>query len=63
MCHVNDRDAEFMLNTFQLLLHLVAEPSIEGTKWFVHQQDSRAEDKGSRESNALLLSAGHLYWI
>ena len=42
----------------QCLLHLVLTLSIQSTSRLIQEQDARFADESSRNSNALLLSAG-----
>ena len=48
----------FLEQLIQCLLHLVLTLSIESTRCLIQEQDARFADKSSRNSNALLLSAG-----
>src|SRR5690348_1327459 len=42
---IQDGDTQALLNRFHLKLHLVAELSVERTKWLIHKQDTRAVNK------------------
>jgi len=55
----NEGDAEIALQGLQFELHLAAQLAVKGGKRFVEQQNPGIVDKGARERDALLLSAGH----
>src|SRR6266480_878587 len=60
MGHVDERDAHFLLDPFELQLHLLAQLEIECPERLVEQQDLRTVDQRTSERDPLLLPAGHL---
>ena len=60
MGHVDERDPDLALNTFELELHGVAQLEIQCTQWFVEQQCARIVHQRAGQRNPLLLSAGQL---
>ncbi len=57
MGHVDERDADLMLDRLELDLHLVAELAVERAERFVEEQDRGPIDQRSGQCHALLLAA------
>ena len=60
MRDVDERDADLALDPLQLGLHRLPELEVERAERLVEQQRPRVVDQGARQSDALLLAAGHL---
>ena len=60
MRHINCGQAEFLADPPDFRAHLEAELGIEVRERFVEQQAAQPDDKGSGESDPLLLAAGKL---
>ena len=58
--HVDERDADVLLDALQLDLHLLAELEVEGAERLVEQQHARTVDERARERDALALAAREL---
>jgi hypothetical protein len=58
--HVDERDADLLLDRLQLDLEGLAELRVEGAERLVEQQDRRVQDQGASEGDPLLLTAGEL---
>src|SRR6187551_3584009 len=58
--HVDERDADLLLEALDEELHLLAELQVEGAERLVEQEDLRLVDERPRESDTLLLAAGAL---
>ena len=58
--HEHETDAEPPLQRLELDLHFLAELSIESAERLIEQEDSRLEDDGASDRDALLLAAGKL---
>ena len=56
----DERDADLLLDFFQLALHVLAQLEVERAERLVEQQHLRLVDQCARNGDALLLSAGHL---
>ena len=60
MRHVDERDADVLLDALELDLHLLAQLEVERAERLVEQQHLRAVDDRARERDALALAAGQL---
>ena len=60
MGHVDERDADLLLDGLELDLHLLAELQVERPERLVEEQDARPVDERSREGDALPLTARQL---
>ncbi len=58
--HVDERDADLLLDPFELQLHLLAQLEVERAERFVEQQHLGVVHQRPGERHALLLSARHL---
>ena len=58
--HVDERDADLLLEGLQLDLQRLAELRVEGAERLVEQEHRGVEDQRSRERDTLLLSPGEL---
>ena len=58
--HVEDRDAQVLLQRLDLEAHLLAQVGVEVAERLVEQQQARLGDQGARQRDALLLPAGEL---
>ena len=58
--HVDERDADLLLDRLELDLHLLAELEVERPERLVEQQHARAVDERPGERDALALAAGQL---
>ena len=58
--HVDEGDADLLLDRLQLDLHLLAELEVEGAQRLVEQQHARPIDQGAGESDPLALATGEL---
>ena len=61
--HVDERDADLLLQVDELDLQLLAELRVECCERLVEQQHRRMRDERARDRNALLLAAGELVRI
>ena len=61
--HVDERDADLLLQVDELDLHLLAQLGIERRQRLVEQQHRRMRDERPRDGHALLLAAGQLVRI
>src|SRR3990170_5051683 len=57
---VDERDAHFLLDLFELDLHLLAELQVESAKGLVQEQDTGPVDEGPGQGDALALAARQL---
>ena len=55
--HIDDGDAEHLVDLLQLDLHVLAQLLVERAKRFIHQNERRLEDQSARQRDALLLPA------
>ena len=55
--HINERDADFLLQVDQLDLHFLAELGIERRERLIEQQHRRMRHECARDGDALLLAA------
>ena len=60
MRHIDERDADFLLDGLELDLHLLAQLQVEGAERLVEEQHLRAHHQRARQRDALLLAAGEL---
>ena len=60
MGDVDDRHAEALVQTLELVLHLLAQLLVEGAERLVHEDESRVEDERARQRDPLLLPAREL---
>ena len=60
MGHVDERDADILLDLLQLDLHLLAKLQVERPQRLVQQQDLRLVHDRAGEGHALALAAGEL---
>ena len=58
--HVDERDADLLLDPLELDLHLLAQLEVERAERLVEQQHLRAVDDRAGERDALALAAGEL---
>ncbi len=58
--HVDERDADFLLQVDELDLHFLAQLRVERRERLVEQQHRRMRDERARDRDALLLPAGEL---
>ena len=58
--HVQEGEADFVLDVFKLDLHLAAQFEVEGAERLVEQQHRGSIDDGASQGDALLLTAGEL---
>ncbi len=58
--HIDDGQAEFLLDGLDLDLELVTQLLVQGTERFVHEDDRRAVDQRPAERDPLLLTTGQL---
>ena len=61
--HVDERDADFLLQVDELDLQLLAQLRVERRERLVEQQHRRVRDERARDRDALLLAAGQLVRI
>ena len=60
MGNVDGGNAEFLLDSPELELHILAELAVEGGERFVEEEKVRLEDKSAGDRDTLLLAAGKL---
>ena len=58
--HVDEGDADLLLDALELDLHLLAQLEVEGAERLVEEQDGRPVDERARQRDALRLAAGDL---
>ena len=58
--HVDERDANLLLQRLELQLHLLAELEIQGAQRLVQEQHRGVIDQGAGQGHTLLLAAGEL---
>ena len=58
--HIDDGDAEHLVDLLQLDLHMLAQLLVERAERLVHQNEGRLEDERAGERDALLLAAREL---
>ena len=63
MGHVDERDADLLLEPFQQALHLSAKLEVERPERFVEEQDLRLENERSGKRDTLLLAPRELTWL
>ena len=56
----NEGNTNFLLDTLQLPLHLLAQLQVQGAQGFIQQQDVRLVYQGAGDGDTLLLAAGKL---
>ena len=56
----DERDADLLLDVFELLLHLLAQLQVERAERLIEQQHARLVDERAGDGDALLLAAGKL---
>ena len=61
--HIDERDADLLLQVDQLELHVLAKLRVERGERLVEQQHRRVRDERPRDRDALLLPAGELVRI
>ena len=61
--HVDERDADLLLQVDELELHVLAQLRVERRERLVEQQHRRMRDQRARDRDALLLAAGELVRI
>ena len=61
--HVDERDADLLLQVDELELHVLAQLGVEGGQRLVEQQHRRMRDQRARDGDALLLAARELVRI
>jgi hypothetical protein len=61
--HVDERDADLLLQVDELDLHVLAQLRVERGERLVEQQHRRVRDQRPRDGDALLLAAGELVRI
>ena len=62
MGHVEEGDADLLLNSLQFLLHVFAQFRVERAHRLVEQQQALQVDQSSGQGRPLLLPAGQLGW-
>ena len=60
MRHIDERDADLLLDVLELDLHLLAELQVERAQRLVEQENLGLVDDGPRECDPLALAAGQL---
>ena len=60
MGHVDERDADLLLDGLELDLHLLAELEVERAERLVEQEHARSVDERAGQRHALALAAGQL---
>ena len=60
MGHVDEGDADLLLDALELDLHLLAQLEVEGAQRLVEEQDGGPVDERPRERDALRLAARDL---
>ena len=60
MRHVDERDAELVLDALQEELHLLPQLQVERTERLVEEENARPAHERAGERDALLLAAGEL---
>ena len=60
MGHIDERDAHLLLDTLQLVLHILPQPEIQRAQRLVQQQHLGAVHQRPGDGHPLLLSAGEL---
>ena len=58
--HVDERDPDLALNSFEFELHDVAEFQVQRAQRFIEEQGTGVIDQGAGQCNPLLLAAGQL---
>ena len=60
MGNVHEGNADFLVDVFQHLLHMMAQLQVQRTQRLIQKQRARLKHQGTRQSNALLHAAGKL---
>ena len=58
VCHIDKRDSRLLLDAFEFILHILAQPQIQCAQRFVEQQYFRLIDQRAGDGHTLLLAAG-----